>query len=186
MTDEQIVECYWNRDENAITFTQEKYEHYLIKIAYNILFDLKDSKESVNDTYFAAWESIPPQRPTLLSTYLGKITRRISIDIYRKKHRKKREGSQYELSLEELKDCLSDKNTPDEEFSAKLLGEKINDFLKTLSVGKRNIFIGRYYFLDSISEIANYCHMSESRVKTNLFRTRKALKEYLEKEGFYL
>ena len=98
MQDERIIELYFNRDEAALTETKKKYENYLMKIAYNVLSDTEDSKESVNSTYFAAWNTIPPKRPNILSTYLGKITRRISIDIFRKKTSLKRSASEYSVS----------------------------------------------------------------------------------------
>ena len=186
MQDEKIVELYWNRDESAIRETQEKYENYLYKIAYNILFDKEDSNESVNDTYLAAWNSMPPHKPNVLSTYLGKLTRRISIDIFRKRNRIKRQGSEYALSLTELEDCISGDNSPEKDYEAQILGEAINTFLRTLSIDARNVFIGRYYFLDSVKDVAKYCGISESKAKTLLFRTRNSLREYLKKEGFDL
>lgn len=111
MEDEQIVTLYWDRDETAIQETQTKYDRYLTKIACNILADMEDSRESVNDTYLAAWNSIPPQRPSVLSAYLAKLTRRISIDRFRYRTRDKRRDSQYALSLSELDDCVSGGNT---------------------------------------------------------------------------
>ena len=184
MQDEKIVELYWSRDENAIRETQDKYESYLYKIAYNILSDKEDSNESVNDTYLAAWNSMPPHKPNVLSTYLGKLTRRISIDIFRKRNRIKRQGSEYTLSLTELEDCISNDNSPENDYEAKVLGEAINAFLRTLSNDARNVFIGRYYFLDSVKDVANYCGISEAKAKTLLHRTRNSLREHLEKEGF--
>lgn len=184
MQDEKIVELYWQRDESAIKETQSKYNAYLYKIAYNILNNREDSNESVNDTYLAAWNSIPPHKPNILSTYLGKITRRISIDIFRRHNRQKRQGSEYAISLQELEDCLADTSTPESELEIKVLGEAINTFLRTLSPDARNVFIGRYYYLDSVRDVAKYCKMSESKAKTLLFRTRNSLKEYLIKEGF--
>ncbi len=186
MQDEEIVELYWQRDESAIKATQDKYSRYLTKIAYNILANLEDCKESVNDTYLAAWNSMPPHRPSILSTYLGKLTRRASIDIFRKKNRHKRRESEYALSLSELEDCITDGGTPQETLETKLLAGAINDFLRTLSKDARNLFIGRYYFLDSLRDAARYCGMNESKAKSMLFRTRCGLKAYLEKEGFYL
>lgn len=186
MQDDKIVELYWERDESAIKETQDKYENYLYKIAYNILNDNEDSHESVNDTYLAAWNSMPPHKPNVLSTYLGKITRRISIDIFRKRNRLKRQGSEYVLSLTELEDCLSGNDSPEKDYENQILGEAINTFLRTLSVDARNVFIGRYYYLDSVKDVANYCGISESKAKTLLFRTRNSLREYLIKEGFDL
>lgn len=107
MQDEKILDLYWERNESAIYETEQKYGRYLTKIAYNILADMEDSKESVNDTYLGAWNSMPPHKPEILSTYLVKITRRISIDLFRKRNRKKRQISEYTISLEELGDCVS-------------------------------------------------------------------------------
>lgn len=184
MTDEKIVELYWNRDETAINATQEKYGTYLMKIANNILSDYEDSRESVNDTYLAAWNSIPPNKPEVLKTYLVKLTRRISIDIFRKKTRVKRQTTEYSVSLTELNDCISDGNTPEKELETELLGKAINDFLSTLPEDSRNLFIGRYYFLDPLRVAAKYCGMGESKAKSMLFRIRIQLKSYLRKEGF--
>ncbi len=186
MEDKNIVELYWARNENAITETQNKYENYLTKIAYNILSDMEDSKESVNDTYLAAWNSMPPHKPDVLSAYLSKITRRISIDIFRRKNRQKRQGTEYALSLNELKDCVSKTDSAEDNFEIKLLANAINDFLRTLPDDARNLFIGRYYFLDSLKDAAKYCGMTESKAKSLLFRTRCKLKDHLEKEGFEL
>lgn len=184
MQDESIVALYWERDEAAIKETKNKYERYLSKIAYNILSDFEDSQESVNDTYLAAWNSMPAHKPNILSTYLGKLTRRISIDIFRKKNRNKRRASEYALSLNELGDCISVGDDLEETMEIKLLASAINDFLRTLPADARNLFVGRYYFLDSLQDAAQYCGMSESRAKSLLFRTRCNLKVYLEKEGF--
>ena len=186
MEDELIVDLYWNRDEDAIGKTQEKYDRYLTKIAYNILANAEDSRESVNDTYLAAWDSMPPHRPAVLSTYLGKLTRRISIDCFRGRTRAKRVPSQYAMSLEELGECVCGGNTTEEIVNVKLLADAIGMFLRLQSDEARNLFIGRYYYLDSLKEAAAYCGMSESKAKSLLFRTRIALKEYLEKEGFSL
>lgn len=186
MQDEQIVDLYWDRNELAIHETEQKYGRYLTKIAYNILADLEDSKESVNDTYLSAWNSMPPHKPGILSTYLAKITRRISIDIYRKRNRKKRQASEYALSLEELADCVSAGNTTEQAMNVQLLAEAINEYLYGISPEARNTFIGRYYFMDSLKEVARYCGMSEAKAKTLLYRTRCGLKLYLEKEGLDL
>ena len=184
MEDEKIVDLYWQRSESAIRETEIKYDRYLTKIAYNILADAEDSRESVNDTYLAAWNSMPPHRPGVLSTYLGKLTRRISIDCFRRRTRQKRGGSEYELSLSELGDCVSGGNTTEEIVNVRLLADAIGIFLRLQSEEARNAFIGRYYYLDSVKEVAAYCGMTESKCKTLLFRTRVALKEYLRKEGF--
>lgn len=186
MEDEQIVSLYWERDEGAIAATQEKYHRYLTKIANNILANAEDSRESVNDTYLAAWNSMPNHRPTVLQTYLAKLTRRISIDRFRYRTREKRVSSEYALSLEELGDCVSGGNTTEEIVNVKLLADAIGVFLRLQTEECRTVFLGRYYFLDSVKEIARYCGMTESKVKTLLYRTRIALKTHLEQEGFDL
>ncbi len=184
MEDAQIVALYWNRDETALQETETKYDRYLTKIAFNILNDSEDSKESVNDTYLAAWNSMPPHRPSILSAYLAKLTRRISIDLFRYRTRDKRMASEYTVSLTELEDCISGGNTTEEAVSVKLLADAIGIFLRTQSEMARTAFIGRYYYLDPLKEVAAYCGMSESKCKSVLHRTRLGLKEYLKKEGY--
>ena len=184
MNDDLIVSLYWSWDEQAIGETEKKYGRYLAKIAYNILSDLEDSKESVNDTYWKAWNSIPPHRPGVLSTYLGKITRELSIDIFRKRTSTKRQASAYAVSLSELEECVSGGDTTTEDADLHALVETINTFLRSLSSEARNTFVGRYYFMDSIQEIASYYGMTESKVKSMLHRTRMGLKAKLEQEGF--
>ena len=184
MEDEQIVSLYWARDEQAISETEIKYDRYLTKIARNILENAEDSRESVNDTYLAAWNSIPPHRPSILSSYLAKLTRRLSIDCFRRRNREKRRDSQYALSLGELGECISAGNTTEEIVNVKLLADSIGVYLRLLPADARNAFIGRYYFLDPLREVAAYCGMTESRCKTLLHRTRLGLKEHLRKEGF--
>jgi RNA polymerase sigma-70 factor (ECF subfamily) len=184
MQDSAIVQLYWDRDETAISQTQSKYEPYLMKIAVNILSDREDSMESVNDTYLAAWNSMPPNRPNVLRTYLGKLTRRISIDLFRKKTGKKRGAGEYPLSLEELGDCCGTAPDPEQLVEGEALAAAIAAFLRTQPQQVQHVFVGRYYFMDPVKEIARYCQMSESNVKVLLFRTRKALQTHLVKEGF--
>lgn len=184
MEDSQIVSLYWDRNEAAIDHTDKKYGRYLARIAYNILADREDSRESVNDTYLAAWNSMPPHKPQVLSTYLGKLTRRISIDLLRKRTSQKRSGGEFALSLEELDGCLSSGNTTEETVECQLLAQAIEGFLRQLNQQTRNVFIGRYYYLDSVKQIAGYCRISESKVKILLHRTRQKLWEHLQKEGF--
>lgn len=184
MEDAQIVSLYWDRDESAIRETETKYGRYLTKIACNILNDVEDSRESVNDTYLAAWDSIPPHRPGILSAYLAKLTRRISIDRFRYRTRDKRMGSEYALSLEELGDCVCGGDTTQEAVNEKLLADAIGIYLRLLPEDARTAFVGRYYFLDPLKEVAAYCGMSESKAKSLLCRTRVGLKEYLQKEGY--
>ena len=175
MTDPEIVSLYWKRDDSAIKHTQSKYNAYLTRISYNILTNLEDCSEAVNDTYLAAWNSMPDNRPEVLSTYLGKITRQLSIDIFR---------SEYAISFDELEEVIASSGEPERELDSKMLISTINNFLRTLPEAERNLFIGRYYYFDSLKSVAGYCKMSESNAKTLLFRTRQKLKAYLVKEGF--
>lgn len=186
MQDDSIVGLYWRRDETAIRETEKKYGSYLLKISYNILFDLEDSKESVNSTYMKAWNSMPPHRPCVLSSYLGKITRQLSIDIFRTRNRIKRQASEYAVSLSELEECISCGNTTEQYVDLHLLADAINLYLGTLSKDARTTFIGRYYYMDSIKEIAAYHGISESKAKSMLYRTRQGLKKYLKQEGFQI
>lgn len=186
MNDEEIVALYWQRDEKAIEHTKQKYEGYLMTIADNILDDYNDSQEAVNDTYLAAWNSMPENKPKILSLYLGKLIRRISIDKIRKRTSKKRSGSGYDLSYEELDECIADGKDPDDIVIAAELAEEITAFLRNVSKQERVIFICRYYRFDSIKDIAEKCHSSESAVKTILSRTRNKLKIELAKKGYVL
>ena len=127
---------------------------------------------------------MPPHRPSVLSTYLAKITRRLSIDLFRHRTRQKRQASEYAISLEELGDCVSGGNTTEEIVNVKLLADAIGIYLRLQPEEVRNAFIARYYFLDPIKEVAMSCGMTESKCKTVLYRARLGLKEYLEKEGF--
>ena len=186
MEDFKIIELFFERNENAISETERKYGRYLSKIAFNILFDAEECKDCVNDTYMKAWNTIPPQKPNILSTFLGKITRRIAIDVFRKKHAEKRGNSEYASSLSELDECIPDKFSAETAFEEKALSESINCFLSSLSKENRDIFVCRYFYSDSIKDIASFFGTSESKIKSSLFRSRKALKEHLEKEGFSL
>ena len=184
MEDRQIVALYWQRDPLAIEQTQQKYGRYLAKVAYHILYDLEDCAESVNDTYMAAWNAIPPHSPQSLCAFLSKLTRRIAIDMLRKKQSAKRGGGEYEVSLEELSQCLPGGHDPEESVTSRELVKAIEKFLLTLPEKTRNVFIGRYFYMDSVKEVARYCGLSESNAKVILHRTRIALGEYLKKEGY--
>ena len=186
MEDSKIIDLYWARQEDAITQTQIKYGTYCLSLAHNILPRREDAQECVNDTYLAAWNSMPPHRPSILSTYLSKLTRRISIDLLRYHNRDKRQESQYALSLEELGECVSGGNSTEDAYTEKELAEAIACYLRLCSKEARQVFLGRYYYLDSVRDVAAYCGMSESKCKSLLHRTRLGLREYLQKEGYSL
>lgn len=183
MEDLEIVELYFKRDENAIKETANKYENYCFSIAYNILHNKEDSSECVNDTYLGAWEAIPPAHPFKLSTFLGKITRRLSINRWRNLTADKRGGGEFPLSLDELEECVSDGHSIKEELDAKYLSELIDKFLEDIKESDRKIFVCRYWYFDSIDDIAKRFGFTQSKVKMSLKRTRDNLKEYLIKEG---
>ncbi len=185
MQDNEIINLYFERLEDAIKETSNKYGHYCSTIAWNILGNKEETEECINDVYMKLWNSIPPNRPNKLSAYIGKITRNTAIDYIEKHNAKKRNNGQLDIILSELEKCVS-VNTLDDEFNEKLLVQYINDFLENLSIQNRKLFIKRYWYAYSIEEISSEFNMSKSKVKSILFRLRKKLKKYLEKEGFIL
>ena len=184
MTDERIVSLYWERSEQAIAETSSKYGNYCFTIAYNILYSSEDAEESVNDTYMDAWNSMPPHKPSILSSFLGKITRRLSIDKWRKSHAQKRGGGEMPLALDELEDCISDNTSHEEEFEKERLAKVINDFVTALPQTEQKVFLCRYWYMDSIDSLCKQFGFSESKVKSMLMRTRIKLRDTLAKEGF--
>lgn len=185
MKDERIVALYWERQEQAIDETRTKYGTYCRSIAMNILSNEQDALECENDTYLAAWNAIPPHRPTKHSTFLGKLTRRISLDRLKARHAQKRGGDTTPLSLDELTQCIPDGASLSESLEAKELARSISEFLRSLPLRDRQIFLRRYWHCDSISELSARAGWSESKVKMNLLRTREKLREYLRKEGYF-
>ncbi len=184
MEDEKIIELYFNRSEKALEETALKYGKYCFTIAYSILSDNEDAEESVNDTYLDAWRSIPPHKPSMLSTFLGKITRRISIDKWRKRTADKRGGGEIPLVLDELEECVSDGKTVEEEYSKERLSEAIRLFISRLPKTEKSVFLCRYWYMDSVDSICKQFSFSESKVKSMLKRTRDKLRAYLAEEGF--
>lgn len=185
MTDESIIELFWRRSEEAIRNTAQKYGNYLMKVAMNILNCYEESEECVNDTYFAAWEQIPPDRPQKLLPYLGRITRCRALNRYDYLKAKMR-NSDFTLQLSELEECLTGANSAETQFEAGELAAAISAFLRTQDSEVSNIFVRRYWFSDSITEIAKRFCVSESKVKSVLLRTRNRLKKYLESEGYHI
>lgn len=184
MEDSEIVALYWRRDEGAVWETRQKYGRYLEKIAGNILSNREDSEEVVNDTCLRAWNSIPPGRPDSLAAYLGKIARRLSIDTLRERTRQKRGAGEYALSLSELEECVPGGAGPEEQAEVSQLAQSINSYLRALAPQARSAFIGRYFYLDSLKEVAAHLGMNESKAKSMLYRVRQGLKTYLTQEGF--
>lgn len=182
MEDSEIIDLYFARSEQAIAETDSKYGPYCRAIAYRILENRDDSSECVNDTYFRVWNAIPPQRPTGFRAFLGRITRNLALGRYRASRAQKRGGGRVEVALEELREaavCLP----PDEAVDEAELARLIDAFLDGLAPQARVFFVRRYWYLDSVKEIAAAYHVGVSAVKMSLLRSRNALKARLEEEG---
>ncbi len=186
MEDGKIISLFWARDERAIDETKSKYGAYCRAIAYNILSSTEDAEECENDTYIAAWGAIPPERPMMLRAFLGKITRNIALKKHREKRASKRGGGTVTVSLGELEACLPDSGAFSDSLTESELGGLIDSFLRTLSDAERRVFVCRYWYCDSIAEIAKRFGYGQSKVKMMLSRTRGKLKEYLEEEGAFI
>lgn len=186
MDDIQIVDLYLQRDETAIAQTAERYGNRLRQVSYRIVDDHQLAEECENDTYLQAWERIPPHEPkSYLYAFLARITRNLSIDCCRSGKRLYRRSVITELSAE-LENCIPAPDDVQCRMEAQLLADIISNFLKTQPEVKRNVFLRRYWFMDSIEEIARRYQITQSKVKSMLFRTRNALREHLEKEGYAL
>jgi RNA polymerase sigma-70 factor (ECF subfamily) len=184
MTDLQIIDLYWNRDQDAISRSEQKYGAYCFAVANNILADTLDSEECVSDTWLRSWNAIPPQRPDNLKLFLARITRNLSLDRLDYLLAKKR-NSDMELLLAEAAECIPSESVEQAAESVQIT-EALNRLLYTLDQPSRVIFVERYWYAKPIKEIAYERHYSESKVKSSLFRTRKKLKVYLEQEGISL
>lgn len=184
MTDSQIVDLFWARDESAIRETESRYRAYLYTVAYNILNNKSDSEEALNDAYLGLWNSIPPQKPSDLRLYATKIIRRIALNCHKKRRAAKRVPSEYTLSLTELDDCFgggvlssTDENAGEE------IARVMNAYLRTLDERQRKIFVCRYYLSDPILKIAEALSVSESLIYKELAEIRQGLRKALIKEG---
>lgn len=186
MCDEEIVGLFWKRDQQAIQAAAERYSAYCKTIALQIAGNLQDAEECVNDTFLQAWNSIPPHKPKMLSTFLGKITRNLALNRYRAQKAQKRGCGAFPLLLEELSELVSGSDSVEHEVDRRALAEEINCFLGRLSAKKRYIFMRRYWYADSVTEIAGQCGMSENHVSVTLNRLRKALRKQLMERGFVL
>lgn len=184
MEDQKIIDLYWQRSEQAIAETDAKYGGYCFSVAYNILTNREDSEESVSDTYLAAWRSMPPKKPDILSAFLGKITRHLSIDRWRRRTADKRGGGQVPLALEELENCVSGTESMEQALQRKELTVLINRFLDSLPETERNVFLSRYWYVDPIQDIADTFGFTVAKVNSMLHRTREKLRKLLQKEGY--
>lgn len=186
MEDRDIITLYLDRNQEAIAETEKKYGRYCYSIAYNILYNAEDAEESVNDALMNAWNSIPPHMPSILSAFLGKLTRYVSLKKWRYVRTQKRGGGETALAYEELSDCIPDGKSVEEELQEKELAEIIDCFLDELPAAERHIFICRYWYFDNISTISKQFGFSSSKVKSMLYRIRKKLLIRLNEEGVFL
>lgn len=186
MDDQAIVALYWARDEQAIGETAAKFGAYCRKIADNILNSAHDAEECENDTWLAAWNSMPDNRPTRLAPYLGRITRNLALDRLDGSRAQKRGGGQGCASLDELAECLAAPDRVEDAFDAVETGRLISDFLRTLPAQTRTIFLRRYWYCDATADIAARCGVTETKVRVTLHRTRGKLAAYLQEKGVAL
>ena len=183
LSDEQIIDLYWKRDEDAIKQTDLKYGKYLYVIAYNIVHDRLDCEECLNDTYLGTWNRIPPQRPSVFQVFLSRVMRNIAIDKFRHNRAAKRVPSEMLVSLEELESSIPDVQSPQQEIENAHLAKALNDFVQGLDDRRQFIFVCRYYYADKVASIAHMLRVGEATVFRELAEIREDLKKYLEKEG---
>lgn len=183
MDDSEILDLYFARSEQAIMQTDQKYGPYCFHIASHILSNPADAEESVNDTYYSAWKLIPPRRPQRFAAFLGKLTRNISIDRWRRNTAGKRGNGETQLLLDELEECVAGSESPETDLLRKELTSSLNRFLRNLAEKDRTVFLLRYYYANSQMEITRKTGLSANQVKYILQRTRKNLAATLQKEG---
>lgn len=186
ISDEQIVELYWQREESAIEETDRRYGRILFGIAYNILHDRSDSEECRNDVYLDVWNAIPPTRPAAFSAFITQIMRRIAIDRYRAKSSRKRIPSEMTVSMEDLENSLHSENSVEAEYIAEEVGKVINDYVKTLTERRRYIFIDRFYLAETVDSIASDLSVSVHTVYREIDRVKAGLKLHLERNGIFV
>ena len=186
LTDKQIIDLYWQRDERAIEETDKKYGRALFRIAYNLLSDRMDCEECKNDTYIRVWNSVPPTRPRVLPAYLTEIMRRVAINKYKQKTSQRRVPSELTVSMDELRDSFQNEASPVSERDAAEIGKVINAFLRELPERRRYIFIERFYFAEPVEEIATELSVSVATVYREIERIKKDLKVYLERNDIYI
>lgn len=185
MEDNEIIELFWQRSQQAITETDGKYGGRLQNLSMNILHDREDAEECVNDTYHATWNTLPPERPNYFFAYLAKLARNFSFGKYDYYHAQKRNVTVVELS-EELENCIPSPDDLEQRLDSKEIGRIISDFLYAQSVEMRTVFVRRYWYMESVKDISHAFQISESKVKSILFRMRNKLRNHLEKEGIHL
>lgn len=180
MTDSDIISLYFSREESAISETDRKYGGNLNRIAMNVCENSSDAEECINDTYLQVWNLIPPHRPDNFFAFIAKITRNTALNLCKKRNAQKRKGEVF-LLYDELEECLPSGQTPEQEFDDAEFSRHLNDFVKQLSPDGKYAFVRRYFYGDSIRDLCKQMNRSESNVKSLLYRTRKGLKEFLER-----
>ena len=183
MEDSKIIDLYWARKEQALAETDAKYGSYCRTIARNILRNFEDTEECVSDTWLHAWNSMPPQRPGILSAFLGRITRNLSFDRCKYQQAAKRGGGTLPLALDELSECVPAPGRVEHALEERELADSIDRFLRTLPEETRNIFLRRYWYCDATADIAARYSLTESKVRVTLHRTRGKLAAYLQERG---
>lgn len=183
MEDQEIIARFFARDEEGLTAARARYEPYCAAVARSLLNDPRDQEECLSDTWLRAWNAIPPQRPRSLGAFLAKITRNLAINRLRDGNAQRRGGGQVPLALEELRECVSPEGSPEGELDRQAAEEALNRFLDGLPPLQREIFLRRYWYLDSIEDIARRAGWSKSRVTTTLHRLRVRLRAHLIQEG---
>ena len=184
LSDETIIELYWNREERAIKATDEKYGKYLFAIAYNIVRNELDCEECLDDTYLGAWNSIPPKRPTAFQVFLAKIMRNVALDRFRKKSALRRVPSELIVSLDEIEGYLPYDVSLEEAVIIKDISRVLSEYLNTLSERDEFIFVCRYYYFDTISDIAKMMDLNSKTVSKALANAREGLRDRLMEEGY--
>ena len=184
MNDEEIVRLYYERSEDGIAQSEQKYGRLCRRVIRRILPDERDAEECLSDVWIRTWNSIPPEKPRVLGAFLARIARNLALNRYKAKSAQKRQGDALALSLDELDDCAPALSSPDDEAMAAELGRSISAFLRTQSEEVRSMFILRYFYCEPVEALAARFHCGESRIKTTLLRTRRKLKEHLIKEGY--
>ncbi len=182
MTDEEIIDLFFERSEQAISELAEKHGNAVKRVAFNILGDPEDAKECINDTWLGAWNSIPPHRPSPLRTFVCRIARNLATKKYHANLAQKR-NSQYDVALDELAECIPDSSSVEDHMEANELAASIDRFLDTLSYEDRFLFMHRYWFADSLADAAKMAGMSYSTAAVHLHRVKEKLKKQLIKEG---
>ena len=183
MEDAQIVDLYWRRSDDAISETNLKYGSYCRSIAYGILRNREDTEECVEDAYMGAWNAMPDKRPQHLPPLLAKITRNAALNRIAEQNRQCRGGGEIPLCLDELSECIPSGFSVEQEIEEQELGQLLQKFITELPKSERRVFLGRYFYMIPVKEIAQRLGFTQSKVKSMLYRTRKILMDYLKEEG---